>query len=100
MNPSRHIADLEVFPIGLGCMSLSHGYGPPAEASRAEAVLLGALDSGVTLFDTAALYGFGDNEELLGRVLSPHRKRFTLASKCGIFRENGDRKSTRRNSSH
>lgn len=73
-------------------MSLSHGYGPPTEASRAEAVLLGALDSGVTLFDTAALYGFGDNEELLGRVLAPHRNRFTLASKCGIFRENGKRR--------
>lgn len=92
MNTSRYIADLEIFPIGLGCMSLSHGYGPPTEASRAEAVLLGALDSGVTLFDTAALYGFGDNEELLGRVLSPHRSRFTLASKCGIFREDGKRR--------
>lgn len=73
-------------------MSLSHGYGPPAEESLAEAVLLGALDSGVTLFDTAALYGFGANEELLGRVLSAHRSRFTLASKCGIFRENGQRR--------
>ena len=73
-------------------MSLSHGYGPPVDESRAEAVLLGALDDGVNLFDTAALYGFGANEELLGRVLSPHRSRFTLASKCGIFRENGQRR--------
>ena len=45
----------------------------------------------MTLFDTAALYGFGANEELVGQVLSPHRRKFTLASKCGIFREDGKR---------
>lgn len=88
----RQIAGFEVFPIGLGCMSLSHGYGPPTEPAQAEAVLLGALDDGVTLFDTAALYGFGANEELLGRVLSPYRSQFMLASKCGIFREDGQRR--------
>ncbi len=92
MTTLRKIADLEVFPIGLGCMSLSHGYGPPADPAQAEALLLGALDRGVTLFDTAALYGFGHNEELLGRVLSPHRSRYVLASKCGIFREDGKRR--------
>lgn len=92
MTISRHIAGFDVFPIGLGCMSLSYGYGPPTEPAQAEAVLLGALDCGVTLFDTAALYGFGENEDLLGRVLSPHRSRFMLASKCGIFRENGKRR--------
>lgn len=92
MTTRRHIAGFDVFPIGLGCMSLSHGYGPPTEPAQAEAVLLGALDCGVTLFDTAALYGFGENEELLGRVLSPHRSRFMLASKCGIFREDGKRR--------
>jgi len=47
-------------------------------------VLLTALDQGVTFFDTAALYGFGNNETLLGKVLKPHRQRFTLASKCGM----------------
>ncbi|GAA0219655.1 aldo/keto reductase [Castellaniella daejeonensis] len=73
-------------------MGLSHGYGPAASPADAEALLLGALDRGVTLFDTAALYGFGHNEELLGRVLAPHRSRFMLASKCGIFRENGQRR--------
>jgi aryl-alcohol dehydrogenase-like predicted oxidoreductase len=88
---TRALAGTPVFPIGLGCMSLSHGYGPAASPADAEALLLGALDRGVTLFDTAALYGFGHNEELLGRVLAPHRGRFMLASKCGIFRENGQR---------
>jgi aryl-alcohol dehydrogenase-like predicted oxidoreductase len=86
MTTQRKIGDLRVFPIGLGCMGLSHGYGPAVPEEQARALLLGALDAGVTLFDTAALYGFGANEELLGRVLSPHRSRFTLASKCGIFR--------------
>ena len=47
-------------------------------------MLLAALDAGVTLFDTAALYGFGANEDLVGRVLSPHRHKFTLASKGGL----------------
>lgn len=92
MTTLRKIADLEVFPIGLGCMSLSHGYGPSADPAQAEVLLLGALDRGVTLFDTAALYGFGHNEELLGRVLAPHRSRYVLASKCGIFREDGKRR--------
>ncbi len=73
-------------------MNLSHGYGPPVDPARAEALLLGALERGVTLFDTAALYGFGHNEALLGRVLAPHRSRFVLASKCGIFQEDGKRR--------
>jgi len=92
MPTLRTIADHEVFPIGLGCMRLSHGYGPAADPARAEALLLGALDRGVTLFDTAALYGFGHNEALLGRVLAPHRSRYVLASKCGIFHEGGKRR--------
>jgi hypothetical protein len=65
-------------------MSLSHGYGTPPAPDAAAAVLLRALDLGVTHFDTATLYGFGANEELLGRVLAPFRSRFTLASKAGI----------------
>ena len=65
-------------------MNLSHAYGVPPSTADAERVLLGALDAGVTLFDTAALYGFGANETLVGRVLGPHRNRFTLASKGGM----------------
>jgi aryl-alcohol dehydrogenase-like predicted oxidoreductase len=87
----RRIGQFNVAEIGLGCMNLSHAYGIPPSPEQGEAILLAALDSGVTLFDTAALYGFGANEELLGRVLAPHRSKFTLASKCGIFREDGKR---------
>jgi aryl-alcohol dehydrogenase-like predicted oxidoreductase len=64
-------------------MNLSHAYGAPVSESRPSAAAA-ALDAGVTLFDTAALYGFGANETLVGRVLKPHRHRFTLASKGGM----------------
>jgi hypothetical protein len=65
-------------------MNLSHAYGVPPPPDAAARLLLRALDLGVTHFDTAALYGFGANEELVGRTLSPFRSQFTLASKCGI----------------
>jgi aryl-alcohol dehydrogenase-like predicted oxidoreductase len=81
---NRQIASLSVSAIGLGCMNLSHAYGAPVSAPQAERVLLTALDQGVTFFDTAALYGFGANETLVGQALKPHRNRFTLASKCGM----------------
>jgi aryl-alcohol dehydrogenase-like predicted oxidoreductase len=81
---NRRIATFQVSPMGLGCMNLSHAYGPAVSFEQAERLLLSALDQGVTLFDTAALYGFGANETLLGKVLKPHRQQFTLASKCGM----------------
>jgi len=80
----RHIGTFNVSAIGLGCMNLSHAYGAPISAEQGERVLLAALDAGVTLFDTAALYGFGNNETLVGRVLKPHRQKITLASKGGM----------------
>ena len=80
----RRLGPFEVSAIGLGCMSLSHGYGPAAPRERAERVLKGALDAGYTFFDTAAVYGLGHNETLVGEVLAPHRDEFVLASKCGI----------------
>jgi len=88
---TRRIGPFEVGAIGLGCMNLSHAYGAPPSPAAAEALLLKALDLGVNLFDTAALYGFGANESLLGRVLAPHRARFTLASKCGMTGVDGVR---------
>jgi aryl-alcohol dehydrogenase-like predicted oxidoreductase len=88
---TRRIGPLEVAEIGLGCMNLSHAYGTPPSPEVAEALLLKALDLGVTLFDTAALYGFGVNETLVGRVLAPHRRRITLSSKCGMTGVNGVR---------
>jgi aryl-alcohol dehydrogenase-like predicted oxidoreductase len=60
---SRRIGPFEVAPIGLGCMNLSHAYGAPPPADVAQALLREGLDLGVTLFDTAGLYGFGANEE-------------------------------------
>ena len=94
---TRKLGPFEVSAIGLGCMNLSHAYGTPPPPEAAEKLLLSALDSGVTLFDTAALYGFGANETLLGRVLSKHRSKFTLASKCGLHGVdvNGDGKLVR-----
>ena len=83
MTP-RRIGPFEVAPIGLGCMNLSHAYGVPPTPEQGERVLLAALEQGVTLFDTAALYGFGANETLVGRVLGPHRQRITLATKGGM----------------
>ncbi len=80
----RKLGPFQVSAISLGCMNLSHAYGAPVSAEQAERVLLAALDAGVTMFDTAALYGFGANETLLGNVLAKHRSRFTLASKCGM----------------
>ena len=80
----RTLGPFHVSSIGLGCMNLSHAYGVPPSPEAAERLLLAALDAGVTLFDTAALYGFGANETLVGRVLKQHRSRFTLASKGGL----------------
>jgi aryl-alcohol dehydrogenase-like predicted oxidoreductase len=88
---TRRIGPLSVSAIGLGCMNLSHAYGTPPTPQAAKAVLLRALDLGITLFDTAALYGFGANESLLGDVLAPHRREFTLASKCGMTGVDGVR---------
>lgn len=82
--PIRKLGSFDVSAIGLGCMNLSHAYGAPVSSAQGERVLLAALDAGVTLFDTAALYGFGTNETLVGKVMKPHRNKFTLASKCGM----------------
>ena len=80
----RQLGPFSVSAIGLGCMNICHAYGPPLPDDQAERLLLAALDDGVTHFDTAALYGFGASERTVGRVLSRHRSRFTLASKCGM----------------
>jgi len=85
--PTRRIGPFNVAPIGMGCMNFSHGYGAPPPPEQAERLILQALDAGVTLFDTAALYGFGANETLVGRVLKPHRSRIVLCSKGGMAGE-------------
>ena len=86
----RRLNGAEVSAIGFGCMNLSHAYGLPPAAHVAAGVLRRALDLGVTHFDTAALYGFGANEELVGRILAPHRSRLRLASKGGMYGEQGE----------
>lgn len=90
-EPTRAIGPLRVRAIGLGCMNLSHAYGEPPSRDDAQALLLRALALGVDFFDTAALYGFGANETLLGDTLAPYRQRFTLASKCGMTGVGGKR---------
>lgn len=87
----RMIGQIRVSALGLGCMNLSHAYDVPPDFDAARALLMHALERGVTLFDTAALYGFGANEELVGKVLSPHRSKFFLASKCGLHGDDGKR---------
>jgi aryl-alcohol dehydrogenase-like predicted oxidoreductase len=82
--PTRRIGPFSVSAIGLGCMNLSHAYGQPPAREHASALLHRALDLGVTLLDTAALYGFGANESLVGELLAGERDRFVLASKCGM----------------
>jgi hypothetical protein len=77
--------------IGLGCMNLSHAYGQPPSEPQATKLLLQAIELGVDHFDTAALYGFGNNEKLVGKVLKPHRQKLFLASKCGMTGVDGKR---------
>lgn len=91
MSYQRTIAGHAVYPIGLGCMNLSHAYGSPLSATDGEAVLQRALELGVTLFDTATLYGFGSNEELVGKALKAHRADIFLSSKCGMGGVDGKR---------
>jgi len=87
---TRSLGPFTVPAIGLGCMNLSHAYGVPPPAEQGEQLLRAAVDAGVTLFDTAALYGFGKNEELVGRVLKSHRRGITLCSKGGMAGVAGD----------
>ena len=82
---TRQLGPFTVNAIGLGCMSMSHAYGTP-DPVESERTLANALDIGYNFLDTAALYGFGKNEELLGRVLKGRRHEFILASKCGMFK--------------
>jgi aryl-alcohol dehydrogenase-like predicted oxidoreductase len=81
----RQIGPFKVNPIGLGCMGMSHGYGK-SDLLIAKQTLHKALDIGYNFLDTAALYGFGANEKLIGDTLASRRNEFILASKCGLIR--------------
>lgn len=88
--PSRSLGPFSASAVSLGCMNFCHAYGQPVSTEQAHAVLHAALDGGVTMFDTAALYGFGASESLVGPVLKPHRNHITLASKGGMAGVRGD----------
>ena len=77
-------SDLEVSAIGLGCMGMSFGYGPPKDKQEMIALLRAAVERGVTFFDTAEVYGPFANEELVGEGLAPFRERVVIATKFGF----------------
>jgi len=76
-------SNLEVSAIGLGCMSMSSGYGPAGDKQEMIRIILAAVDDGVTFFDTAEVYGAYDNEELVGEALQPIRDQVVIATKFG-----------------
>jgi aryl-alcohol dehydrogenase-like predicted oxidoreductase len=76
-------SNLEVSALGLGCMGMSFGYGPPADKQEMISLLRTAVERGVTFFDTAEVYGPFTNEELLGEALAPLRDQVVIATKFG-----------------
>jgi aryl-alcohol dehydrogenase-like predicted oxidoreductase len=82
---------LEVSALGLGCMGLSHGYGPPADRADAIALIRAAFERGVTLFDTAQVYGPFTNEDVVGEALQPFRDRVVIATKFGFRQANAEK---------
>ena len=76
--------NLEVSAIGLGCMGMSFGYGPPKDKQEMIALLRAAVERGVTFFDTAEVYGPFTNEELVGEGLAPFREQVVIATKFGF----------------
>ncbi|MEO8658977.1 MAG: aldo/keto reductase [Bryobacteraceae bacterium] len=77
-------SNLEVSAIGLGCMGMSFGYGPPKDKQEMILVLRAAVELGVTFFDTAEVYGPFINEELVGEALAPFRSQVVIATKFGF----------------
>ena len=75
---------LEVSALGLGCMSMSFGYGPAKDKQEMLALIRSAVEQGVTFFDTAEVYGPFTNEELVGEALAPVRERVVIATKFGF----------------
>jgi aryl-alcohol dehydrogenase-like predicted oxidoreductase len=77
-------SNLEVSALGLGCMGMSYGYGPAGEKQEMISVIRAAVELGVTLFDTAEVYGPFTNEELVGEALAPFRSQVVIATKFGF----------------
>jgi aryl-alcohol dehydrogenase-like predicted oxidoreductase len=77
-------SNLEVSALGLGCMGMSFGYGPPGDKQKMIEVIRAAVRAGVTFFDTAEVYGPFINEELVGEALAPYRQQVVIATKFGF----------------
>src|SRR5712692_6895809 len=77
-------SNLEVSALGLGCMGMSFGYGPPKDKQEMISVIRSAVELGVTFFDTAEVYGPFTNEELVGEALAPLREQVVIATKFGF----------------
>jgi aryl-alcohol dehydrogenase-like predicted oxidoreductase len=87
---TRMLGALEVSSLGLGCMGLSFGMGPAVRKEEGIALIRAAVDRGVTLFDTAEVYGPFTNEELVGEALAPVRHQVVIATKFGWKIEDGE----------
>lgn len=87
----RRIGDRDVHPVGLGCMNITHAYGPPLNEADAKALLVRAVDLGCDFLDTATIYGLGRSEELIGEALGQRRNDYFLASKCVLGFRDGQR---------
>jgi aryl-alcohol dehydrogenase-like predicted oxidoreductase len=81
---TRKLGKLEVSAMGLGCMGMSFGYGPPADKQEMIKLIRTAVDQGVSFFDTAEAYGPFTNEELVGEALAPVRSKVVIATKFGF----------------
>src|SRR5215204_5664616 len=90
---TRSLGPFTVSAVSMGCMSISHAYGTPPDPSIGAEVLRRGLELGYTMLDTAALYGFGANETLIGETLGHRRKEFVLASKGGMFKDDQGRRA-------
>lgn len=88
---TRRIGDRDVYPVGLGCMNITHAYGPPIDEADARRLLQHALDHGCNFLDTATIYGLGRSEELIGETLAHRRADYFLASKCVLGFKGGHR---------
>jgi len=80
---------LEVSAIGLGCMGMSYAYGEIPDKNKMISLIHSAVEHGITLFDTAEMYGPFTNEELLGEALAPFRDKVVIATKFGIKMHDG-----------
>ena len=87
----RKIGETEINPVGLGCMNMTPSYGPGLKKSDALNFLSKAIDLGYDFFDTATIYGLGENEKLVGEALKSNRDSFLIASKCVLGFADGKR---------